>query len=704
MRDYLQELTILQDLHNKRGYSIDSLTSGEYFLYGKQPIHFEQWQDEPQDFANMVRAKPDSEQARAYDMEIWGGAYQGGQSGTIPLYYLTDKGSLSENQPQPDKVLLSLDYYIFLGCMGRTPSMQDLFNLLATYLVIEGKSKKPIERVLAGINEKTFNDYADILRTIEVAYPHYSKPKGYSRLLQQALNRIKWARDFVNQSGQTTFSNLSTVYHDKMKSLGVEEPDLTSIDNDKLQAIGKESPEAQQAIIDLVIGGVKMRGFGATIEAYDSEQKRLEGELALVKAKDKQALIREGIYKAIRGDAIKERQRDNLEQLTDFNAPTNSLIIALGKLFPLFSKITSDEDTAKVGAYKQAKANSQDELTEFKERIKAKKAEIEKENSSPFPDTAKIEQLTTELNAIKDDKDSKYKTLWDLSANILPFEGNKDLQPGYYRNTNTLETHIDDNGYISLTTEGKNASTTITMPPYVAIGESLGDAGTAKDIQRAILIKVREGKNLAGFFTNEEIYQIMLGKQGSALASLQVRKNAKQDFLRYLDYLSLTRIENAKTKPSEKDKRNKEAPTIKGFFITYIGKDYKGVSFKLNEGLFLWAIIENESYTSIAEGIANLDNHSYKNAYAYLSQQETMNGASMARNYTYGGFFESNPDFRDPAKVDPSHKGRETKKVITMLETLKKQGLLADERHGKEGFNFITAKGDRSNKSKKPKK
>jgi hypothetical protein len=297
--------------------------------------------------------------------------------------------------------------------------------------------------------------------------------------------------------------------------------------------------------------------------------------------------------------------------------------------------------------------------------------------------------LTASRKAVNDE-------LKNLSTNILPYNGE------YYTNTNTLPTHINDNGEIELSIAGIESNTTITMPTYVAIGESAGDAGTTKDIQRAILIKARASKELSVNFTNEEIYQIMLGEVGSRVANLAVRNNSKQDFLRYVDYLQKTFIVNTKVKTSEKDKgkAKKESPTIKGAFLSYVASDYKGVSIKLNEGLFLWAIMGNTSYTSIAKEIANLDNHSYRNALSYFYNQEAQNGASIARNYTYSAFFENNPDFTDPTKVDPSHKAREIKKVGKMLMGLREQGYLAQEKHGETGFNFLTSKGANDAKAK----
>jgi hypothetical protein len=699
MRDYLQELAIIEDFRQKHslGSSLSRVEGEGLPVLFVEPIRLERWQDKPTD---IVKCEPlDIEKHKAMNVNdllsdpiIRGKDYEEG----LPR--------LAYNHPE-SREPISFALYVLLGAFGEgKPAFWKIRDLLAFRLIEETHSQADSAEIAQGITLETFNDYADLLTTIEASHPTYGNQKDYKTLIEATLDRIERATQYINQRGAQKMEEFK-------KENGVEFSKFPMKDENEINEFLKSNPLAQVVAYKAITLGYYLSNLGATIEGYNDETAHLKEELALLDKQDGKAQGRGLIYsKLTEKRESHPRERQPIARASDFNAPSNNVFSDLSKLFPLFRHIVTkdsegnpkslsqaDQDLiTRAKAYEQALNNRKDNIADIKAKIKAKKAEIDQEKNNPYPDAIKVSQLQAELDTLTASRKAVNDELKELSTNILPYNGE------YYTNTNTLPTRINDNGEVELSIAGIDSNTTITMPPYVAVGESGGDAGTAKDIQRQILIKVRSSKDLAVYFSNEEIYQIMLGEVGSRVANLAVRNNSKQDFLRYVDYLQKTFIVNTKVKTSEKDKgkAKKESPTIKGAFLSYSASDYKGVSIKLNEGLFLWAIMGNTSYTSIAKEIVNLDNHSYRNALSYFYNQEAQNGASIARNYTYSAFFENNPDFTDPTKVDPSHKAREIKKVGKMLVDLKEQGFLAQENHGATGFNFLTSKGANDAKAK----
>jgi hypothetical protein len=699
MRDYLQELANIEGYRREHTAlpSIDKLVSNDYSLLFQQPMHLERWQDKPSNVVSckIVSAKEPIEDTLFYfpaDPIKRGEDYQEG----LPSYYF-DHDKQGEQEP------LGVPYYVYLGAFGGKPTFSGIFSLVAFRLVEETGSDKDPKELAKAISENNFNDYADILTTIQASRPPRKNQPTYKDLCEEALARLEQVRGFFEQGGV-----------DKLKAFkkenGIELDKFPWNDEKALNEVLKNNETAQEVTYKALSLAYFLGSLGATIKGEKEETAHLKEELALLASKDPKAMGRASIYEGLlpTKEATAHRERQPIVREADFNAPSNNVFSDLGKLFPLFKRIVTEdnqgnakklskadsETIAKAKAYEEALAKKQEAIADIKAKMKAKRDEINQEKEQTYPDAIKIAKLESEFGELSKSREGIFEELKELSTNLLPFEGNSKFPAGYYCNANTLSTHINDNGEVELST----GNTTITMPKYVAVGESMYDAGTAKDIQRAILAKTRETKSAEGFFSNEEIYEIMLGKVCSLNSALQTRKNAKQDFLDYLDYLQKTFIVNTKVMPSAKDKRAtaKESPLIKGHFLSSIAVDpYKGVRFSLNKDLYQWAIMTNTSYTSIDRGIMNLRDHTYRNALAYLYNQEAQNGAGMERKYTYKSFYDNMPDLPDPTKVDPSHKSRELQKPGKIYKDLKEMGLVFDEKHDAKGFSAITTKGKR---------
>jgi DNA repair exonuclease SbcCD ATPase subunit len=379
-------------------------------------------------------------------------------------------------------------YYVYLGAFGGKPTFSGIFSLVAFRLVEETGSDKDPKELAKAISENNFNDYADILTTIQASRPPRKNQPTYKDLCEEALDRLEQFRGFFEQGGV-----------DKLKAFkkenGIELDKFPWNDEKALNEVLKNNETAQEVTYKALSLAYFLGSLGATIKGEEEETAHLKEELALLASKDPKAMGRASIYEGLlpTKEATAHRERQPIARASDFNAPSNNVFSDLSKLFPLFRHIVTkdsegnpkslsqaDQDLiTRAKAYEQALNNRKDNIADIKAKIKAKKAEIDQEKNNPYPDAIKVSQLQAELDTLTASRKAVNDELKELSTNILPYNGE------YYTNTNTLPTRINDNGEVELSIAGIDSNTTITMPPYVAIGESAGDAGTTKDIQRA---------------------------------------------------------------------------------------------------------------------------------------------------------------------------------------------------------------------------
>lgn len=571
-------------------------------------------------------------------------------------------------------IAISMGLSLWLGCSGEDPSDSDLVKALATFLVGDfAKRGSDTKKIEGAINASNFNAFAEIESLVYFVPPLAGETfKEYLKRCiidltsfeKEAKERGTYAKDFlerVKTSPQEVLSKYKELAEEAKQDARTLEVIYTKLD---YTALYFGSIENQSAIADI-----------------KNDIRDISEDL---RSGDKEAIEMESVFNEL-------NEIGKIEPKMYF--PSNNAIVALDRLFTNFVPEKDPEKIAKALEWKAKLESKKPTLAKLKGELKDLKAKVDAIKGEPFPDDDELAEVETKKKAKEAEIDAFKADLEEGGRNILVRNGK------VYRNGNNVETHYNDMGEIEETYKGGAFTTTITKGEAWAERESTGKKDLAREIQSEVFRKCKKGQSLSGYFTNAEIYEVVLGaSQVKALLDgspngKQQLANAKQMFWDYIEVLAHTFINSTKVViNSEVSKRRgkKDSEIITGTLLTCVyGRE--GISFILNEALFKWAIFGETSYIVASEdAIRKLDTPRSKGAYRSLLQQETMDRLRHGTgNYPIPSIYKANPSYQDPKTYTGDKMQRDIydRQVLSDYGEMDAKGLLSEYApHIDEGY------------------